>query len=34
MQSIGQQWENTLTTYVTPVFGPMAAADVDLAMVI
>ena len=28
-----QQWENTLTTYVTPVFGSVAVADVDVAMV-
>jgi hypothetical protein len=28
-----QQWRNTLATYVTPVFGSVAVADVDVAMV-
>jgi integrase len=28
-----QQWENTLNTYVTPVFGSVPVADVDTAMV-
>jgi integrase len=28
-----QQWENTLATYVVPVFGSVSVADVDVAMV-
>jgi integrase len=28
-----QQWENTLATYVMPVFGAVSVADVDVAMV-
>ena len=28
-----QQWRNTLATYVTPVFGAVPVADVDVAMV-
>jgi integrase len=28
-----QQWRNTLATYVTPVFGAVPIADVDVAMV-
>jgi integrase len=28
-----QQWENTLATYVSPVFGSVPIADVDTAMV-
>jgi integrase len=28
-----QQWENTLSTYVTPVFGSIGVAEVDVAVV-
>jgi integrase len=28
-----QQWENTLTTYVSPVFGSLPVADVDVGLV-
>jgi len=28
-----QQWKNTLATYVSPTFGSLAVADVDVAMI-
>lgn len=29
-----QQWENTLATYVSPVFGPVSVGEVDTALVV
>lgn len=29
-----QQWENTLATYVSPVFGPVSVGDIDTALVV